>query len=125
MQKFLLIVCGVINALFVAFHLFLSHAIQRMPGLAPGYRALMQALNVGGALLLVFLSVAFLACRADLRTRLGSMTIALGAAVYLTRAAAEFMFFPVVHPLVVVACAVTATLHLAAWITTAERPQPA
>lgn len=114
MYPIVLYTCGVVNALFAAFHIFLGSAIHRLPSLAPGYRALMQALNVGGVLLIAFLAVAFLACQADLRSRLGRATILLGALLYLTRALGEVVFFPAVNPLIVALCVITGALHLAA-----------
>ncbi len=114
MYSVVLYTCGVVNALFTAFHLFLGAAIARLPSLAPSYRALMQALNVSGFLLIAFLAVAFLACQADLRSRLGRATILLGALLYLTRALGEIVIFPAVNPVIVTLCVVAGALHLAA-----------
>lgn len=114
MHQITLYACGVINALFAAFHLVLGVGIQRLPSLAPGYRALMHALNLGGLLMIAFLAVAFLACQADLRSRLGRATILLGALVYLTRALGEFVFFPQTHWAILAICVITGALHLAA-----------
>ena len=86
MNKALLLLCGGLNAAFIAFHLLLATWIQRMP-LDPGARALMQAFNVGGLLLIGFLAFAFFFCRTDLASRLGRATIVLGALVYLMRTA--------------------------------------
>lgn len=114
MHPVILYACGIINALFAAFHVLLGAGIQRLPSLAPAHRALMHALNVSGLLLIAYLAVAFLACQADLRSRLGRATILLGALLYLTRALGEFVFFPAVNPIIVVLCAVTGALHLLA-----------
>jgi hypothetical protein len=114
MHQIILYACGVINALFVAFHLLLGWNIQRLPSLAPGYRALLHAFNVGGVLMVAFLAAAFLACQADLRSHLGRLTILLGALVYLMRALSEVVFFPHAHWAILVLCVLTAALHLAA-----------
>lgn len=74
----------------------------------------MHALNVGGVLMMAFLAVAFLACRADLRSQLGRATILLGALVYLTRALGEFVFFPQANWVILALCVITGALHLAA-----------
>jgi hypothetical protein len=109
----LFIACGVVNAVFTAFHLLLARQIHRAIVL-PGERALLQALNVGGVLLIAFLAFAFLACPADLRTRLGKATILLGALLYLTRAIDEVVLFPHVNAVIVGGCALVGALHLLA-----------
>ena len=107
------LLCGVLNAAFLAFHLLLATWIQRMP-LAPDARALMHAFNVGGLLMIGFLAYAFLFCRGELGTRIGRGAILLGALVYLTRAAGELALFPRPSPVIVAACVVVGVLHLAA-----------
>jgi hypothetical protein len=114
MKKAILYACGIINALFVVFHVWLGMAIGGWPQLAPGYRALLQTFNLCGLLMIAFLAVAFLACQADLTGRLGRATILLGALLYLIRALSEFVFFPAVHPAIVATCLVAGFLHLAA-----------
>ena len=114
MNTHVLYACGVINALFALFHLVLARSIQHLALLSPGHRALLHALNFGGVLALVFLAAAFLACQPDLRSRLGRLTILLGAVVYLTRALEEFVLFPRIGWVVVVLCALAGLLHLAA-----------
>ncbi len=114
MYPLILYACGIINALFAVFHVFLGLAIQRLPALAPGVRALLHAFNVGGLLQITFLAVVFLACQADLRSRLGRLTILLGALYYLTRALGEFVFFPTVNPAIVALCVITGSIHLLA-----------
>lgn len=121
MNKVLLTVCGVINALFFAFHIFLGRMIDRMPFPAPDYRALMQALNVGGVLLIGYIAFAYLACRRDLATRLGRATAVLAAVLYLSRAVEEYVLFSHARPVIVAVCIVAGVLHLA----TLRRTPPA
>jgi len=107
--------CGAINGLFLFFHVLLFLLIRRISGLDPEIRALLTAFNLGGALMIGYLTFAFLAAPRDLATRLGRFTIVLGVLVYLTRALAEVFLFP--HPslAVLAACLVTSSLHLGAW----------
>ncbi len=113
MHKTVMLLCGLLNAVFLAFHLLLATWIQRMP-LTATARALMHAFNVGGLLMIAFLAFAFLFCRADLGTRLGRGAVLLGALVYLTRTAGELVFFPVPNPTIVVTCTAVGLLHLLA-----------
>lgn len=112
MNKFLPRLCGGLNAAFVVFHLLLFPMIQHLL-VPPEVRALMQAFNVGGLLMIGFLVFAFLLCRNELGTRLGRGAIVLGALVYLTRSAGEFAFFPAPNPVIAVACLLVGVLHLA------------
>ncbi|MGC4119382.1 MAG: hypothetical protein QM765_33410 [Myxococcales bacterium] len=114
MRRAMFMSCGVVNALFVAFHLFLFFGIQTMPGIAPDVRALLHAFNVAGTLTLLFVTVAFLACPDDLGTRLGRLAVGLGALVYLTRGLAEVTLFPSANLLIAVACAAVGALHVVA-----------
>ncbi len=114
MTSAILYACGAINAAFVAFHVLLGLSFQRITALTAGQRALLHAFNTGGAVMIAFLAVAFFACQADLRTRLGRATILLGALTYLIRALDEFVFFPQVHWMIVILCTLTGLLHLTA-----------
>jgi len=114
MRKTLYIFCGLFNALFAAFHLVLALLIQRIPGLDPGTRALLQALNVAGILLILFLAIIFFVCTEDLSTKLGRLTILLGVLVYLTRALVEVIFFPRINVVILAICVLVGLLHLLA-----------
>jgi hypothetical protein len=113
-RNVLLYACGVLNAAFAAFHVYLGVVIHRLPSLAPGYRALMQALNIGGILLIGFLAFAYLACRSELDGRLGRAASVLGATLYLTRAIEEYVLFPAKNPVIIAICMVAGALHLEA-----------
>lgn len=93
MARKLLTAGGVLNLVFGLFHIYLGYEIQHLD-LAPGYRGLMQALNVGGTLFIFFFAWASLFHQRDLlECRLGRSVLVLTAALYLTRAAEEFILF--------------------------------
>jgi hypothetical protein len=56
MNQAILYACGVINALFAVFHVLLGWNLSHLSSLTPGVRARLQALNVGGLLMIVFLT---------------------------------------------------------------------
>lgn len=112
--RLLLQVGGALNALFFLFHLWLGWNIHHWK-LPPDLRALLEMMNGGGALALLFLAVGALAFPADvLSTRLGRAVLTLGAALYLLRALAETCVTPVFHPLIFGACLIAGLVHLAA-----------
>jgi hypothetical protein len=114
MAKTLYFFCGLFNALFAAFHLILAVGIQRTPGVDSGTRALLQALNVGSALMVLFLAAIFFICTEELTTRLGRLTILLGVLSYLTRALVEVMFSPQIRVFILAICLVVGLLHFLA-----------
>ena len=57
MNRVLLVIGAVINVIFGLFHIFLGYPISRIPDLARGYRGLRRALNVGGTLVIFFMSI--------------------------------------------------------------------
>lgn len=61
----LLIFGAIANALFFCFHLFLGWRIHHLVKLDPGLRSLIEMLNGGGALLILFLAVASLLVAAE------------------------------------------------------------
>ena len=115
MNKSIFSLCGAINSLFAAFHLYLCYQIEHLHTVLPGLRAFMHSLNLGGFLFPGFLAAAFLAFQADLRTRLGRGLILLGAVIYLTRALEEFVLFPRVGWTVFGLCIIAGLLHVNAW----------
>lgn len=113
MLRRLLLVGGVLNALFFLFHIQLAFSIRQLP-LTPNLLALMQALNVGGILFIFLFAFASLFLRDEmLSTRLGATILALAAALYLLRAAEEFVLFPRASTAIVAACTATGALYLA------------
>jgi hypothetical protein len=94
MSRALLTVAGIVNALFGLFHILLGWQLRLATDLPPGARSLLQALNLGGALLIFFLAYASLFQKSDmLSTGLGRATQALAILVYWSRAAEEFVLF--------------------------------
>jgi len=113
MTKALLIVGGVLNSVFFLFHVYLGYQIHHLVRLAASYRSLMEALNVGGCLFILFFAYASL-CRAGdlIRTRLGWAVLALVSALYLSRAAEEFFLFSFT-PAIFGSCALVGGLYAA------------
>jgi hypothetical protein len=110
-MRALLIVTGLLNAAFVMFHVFLGLQIAHWP-LPDLFRGLMQSFNVGGTLVLAFLTFALLVRgREVLGTWLGAAALALGALIYITRAVEEFMWLAG-DVKIAAACAVVGLLHI-------------
>jgi hypothetical protein len=93
MSKPLLVIAGVVNLLFVGFHLFLGYQIHRSTGLSAGVQGLLETFNATGTLSIAMLGCAFLARSKEvLGSGLGAILLAYGALLYLSRAAAEFIW---------------------------------
>lgn len=110
----LLLIGGIANALFFLFHLFLGWQLHHLQ-IAPPLRSLMEMLNGGGALFILFLAYVSLA-RTDevLSSRLGTAVLVLGASLYLLRGLAEFVVAPQPTPAIYLTCAATGGMYLAA-----------
>jgi hypothetical protein len=114
MSRILLTVGGIVNVLFGLFHIFLGWQIQIAPGLQPEARSLLQALNVGGTLMVFFLAYASLFRRTDmLSTGLGRATQVLAILLYWTRAAEELVLFSFT-PVIFVSCLAVGGIYVAA-----------
>lgn len=112
MSRVLLTVGGIINIVFGLFHVFLSQQIQTVPALQPN-RGLLQALNVGGTLMILFLAYASLFQRREmLSTGLGRATQILAILLYWTRAAEELVLFSFT-PAIFVSCLVAGGIYAA------------
>jgi hypothetical protein len=114
MREIVYVVCGVINCLFMSAHFPLARQIARTQTIDAESRALLQAFNLAGILLLLFLSSAFLLASEDLVSRLGRMAILLGALLYLSRAVAEIVFFPKKNKAIAGAAVMLAAAHFLA-----------
>ena len=111
-MRVLLIVTGLLNAAFVAFHIFLGLQISHWPALPIQFRGLMQGFNVAGVLVLAYLTFALLVRGKEvLGTGLGAATLALGALIYLSRAVEEFIWLSGSLK-IAAACAVVGVLHV-------------
>jgi hypothetical protein len=81
MSKVLLIVGGVLNTLFFIFHLAMGYQIHHLTQVAPAYRSLMEALDIGGVLFIFFFAyVSFFHGKELLETGLGHIILVLVAA---------------------------------------------
>ncbi len=110
-MRVLLIVTGLLNAAFVAFHVFLGMQIPHwaVPELI---RGMMQSFNLVGGLVLAFLAFALLVRGKEvLGTWLGAACLALGALIYLSRAVEEFVWLAGDLKIGLI-CAVAGVLHI-------------
>jgi hypothetical protein len=108
----LLIVTGLLNAAFVAFHIFLGLQISHWTTQPELVRGLLLSFNVAGMLAFVYLAFALLLRGKEvLGTGLGAATLALGALIYLLRAAEEFIWLAGSLK-IAAACVVVGVLHL-------------
>jgi hypothetical protein len=113
MSRMLLTVGGIVNVLFGLFHIFLGWQIQMAPGLQPNLRGLLQALNVGGTLMIFFLAYASLFRRSDmLSTGLGRSTQVLAILLFWTRAGEELVLFSFT-PVIFFSCLATGGIYVA------------
>jgi hypothetical protein len=110
-MRVLLIVTGLLNAAFVAFHVFLGLQIAHWP-LPDLFRGMLQGFNLAGALVLTFLAFALLVRGKEvLGTWLGAATLALGALIYVSRAVEEFVWLAG-DVKIAAACAAVGLLHI-------------
>jgi hypothetical protein len=94
MLKVLLILTGILNLLFGVFPAFLGYQLHGLIDLSEPVRRLAEALNVGCTLTIFFLAYACLVRGKEvMATGLGATVLGLGALIYLSRAAEEFIWF--------------------------------
>jgi hypothetical protein len=94
MTKILITVGGILYLLGGLFHVWLGLGIHNAAGLDPSYRALMEMLNVGAALMSFFFAYASLFHRNEIiGTRLGYSVVWMMMIVFLSRAVGEIVFF--------------------------------
>lgn len=114
MNRWLLRVGGVWNAFFALFHGLSAYGIQRAPGLDPAVRALLQMLNAGVILVLVFAAfVSFARGRELLTTGIGRATSVLVALFYGVRAVEEIVLSPSFSPVIFGTCLLVAAVYTA------------
>ncbi len=113
MNRILLRVGGVVNALFVIFHVWLGYRIHTSPGIAGGDRPLMEMLNAGGVLFILFFAISSL-CYAQemLGTRLGRLGLLFMFLLYGSRAVEEIIIAPQFSPAIFIVCTLLAALYL-------------
>lgn len=123
MSKWLLLIGGVVNGLFTAFHIWLGWQIQLLPDLLPDYKALMQMLNVGVVLIIAFAAFASFFCARDLlTTRLGKTTLILIALFYAVRAAEEIIVSTSFSPVIFGVCLLVALIYVLALAGASREP---
>ncbi|MFT3782283.1 MAG: hypothetical protein QM790_09730 [Nibricoccus sp.] len=106
---------GLINALFFAFHLWLGWRLHHFAHIQPTVRALLEIFNGCGSLSILFLAIAGLSFAEEAATtKIGQLTLSLGAAFYLTRAALEFLLSPAPSPLIAAICIATGGVYVVA-----------
>ncbi|PTX90725.1 hypothetical protein [Opitutus sp. ER46] len=114
LARVLLLVGAVANTLFVAFHAWLGWRLHHLTRLDRGIRDLLEMLNGGGTLFILFLGVAsWLIARETNRSALGRLVIVTAIALYGLRGLVEFVLPPHVTPWVLGTCAVTTLLYAA------------
>jgi hypothetical protein len=92
-MRALLILAGLLNTAFVAFHVFLGVQITHWTTLPLMTRGLIETLNGGCTLVLAFLGFVFLVRGKEVMgTGLGAATLALGTLIYFSRAVEEFIW---------------------------------
>jgi hypothetical protein len=113
MNRIMLRMGGVVNALFVIFHVWLGYHIHASPGIAAGDRPLMEMLNAGGVLLILFFAISSL-CYAQemLGTKLGKLVLLFVFLLYGSRAVEEIVIAPQFSPAIFIVCALLAGLYL-------------
>lgn len=105
---------GLVNALFVLFHLWLGWQFHHWSQLPAGLRGLLEIFNACGTLFILFLAIVGLAFAHEAAaTALGRFTLWLGAALYAMRGSAEFIVTPQINLPIVATCYATALLYAA------------
>jgi hypothetical protein len=114
MHRPLLIIGGVLNSFLAAFHVLLGYRIHMISGVTPDLRALMEMLNAGGALMIIFFAVGSLGFASDvLGTRLGKLFMCLVVALYVSRAVEEIVLSPRFSAIIFGVCVLIALVYAA------------
>lgn len=122
MKEKLLLAGGVVNALFVLFHLWLLRELYLAPGLTPEVHALLLMLNAGGTICILFFALAFLRYGAEvLGTGLGRLSLLCCALLYGTRALEEIVLAPRFSPPIFATCLLSAALFALVLVLSAGR----
>jgi len=109
--RYAILTGGILNLLLALFHIFLCYQIYVAYGTAQVY-PLLQALAVGGALLVAFLAYTSLFTSQELvTTKTGTAVIVLNILVYLTRTVEDFILFPKPNLVIVVLCSILTLLY--------------
>jgi len=121
MPRALLIAGGILNTFFFLFHILLGYQIYHVAQLPTPYRALMEALNLGGVLFIFFFAyVSFFYGKDMLQSRLGRVVLVLIAALYLSRASEEFFLFRFT-PAIFGSCLLVGAIYVALFVISVRR----
>lgn len=112
-----MLVGGIVNALFTLFHFYLHYQLYKLKSLTPGLYALLLMLSLGGILIILFFTLAFLLyAREVLSTKLGRLSLLFCSLVYGTRALEEIFLSPHFSIVIFSSCIITFLLFLMIWI---------
>jgi hypothetical protein len=124
-MRILLVVTGLLNLVFMAFHIMMFFGIAHAPSVTEAMRMTMYTFNVVAVLATAFLGYALLVHRTDIMTTgLGAATLAFGALLYLTRAARDVVFMTGEWKIAGV-CALVGLLHVVLLFGVRLKPSPA
>jgi hypothetical protein len=113
MSRIFLIIGGVINVLFVLFHIFLGYNIYQIQNIAVEYRSLMTMLNVGGVLFIALFAIASLGYTQEmLTTRIGSLVTLFVVLLYGSRALEEIVVSSHFSTVIFTACIIVAVVYI-------------
>ena len=114
MHRPLLIVGGILNSMLALFHVSLGRQIQVLPGVTPDQRALMEMLNAGGTIMIVFFAVGSFGFASDLlNTKLGKLFLGFVSVLYISRAVEEIVLSPRFSAVIFGVCVLIALIYLA------------
>ncbi|HLP45520.1 MAG TPA: hypothetical protein VK469_06225 [Candidatus Kapabacteria bacterium] len=117
MTKRLLLTGGIVNAIFTLFHFYLHYQLYKLKNLPANLYSLLLMLNLGGILIILFFTLAFLFySREVLGTKLGGLTLLFCSIFYGTRALEEIFLSPRFSIVIFSSCIITFLLFLMAWI---------
>jgi hypothetical protein len=122
MFRRLMVVGGILNSGFFLFHVFVGYELTH---LASPHRALLEAFNLVGTLVIGFFAYAsFVHHRELLETGLGHAVLGLASLIFLSRAAEEFILFKFRAP-VFASCFVVGALYAVALVVALRRKSSA
>ncbi|HLP46441.1 MAG TPA: hypothetical protein VK469_10860 [Candidatus Kapabacteria bacterium] len=117
MTKRLLLIGGIVNAIFTLFHFYLHYQLYKLKSLPANLYALLLMLNLGGILIILFFTLAFLVySREVLTTKLGGLALLFCSIFYGTRALEEIILSPRFSIVIFSSCIITSLLFLVIWI---------
>jgi len=124
MRKGLLIAGGILNTVFLVFHIMMGYGFHNARQLVPEVRSLLEAFDFVSLLFFALFVVASFFCQHDLlHTRLGGLVLGLIALVYLSRAAMEFVLFKF-SPAIFFSCLITGLIYVVVMVLPDGKREP-